>query len=143
MRTPPDLRLRLAPEGHSVPAARHAVANWDGFRGALQATLGLLVTELVTNCILHAGMRPEDRIEVRAWLSGDPLRVEVHDPGPGFDPNAAMSGGPGQGLRLVSELSHGWGVRRTTYGNCVWFQLEAVDERHVSPMSPSLRATGS
>ena len=48
--------------------------------------LQLLVSELVTNSVRHAGMGPDGRIRVRVRLVHDTIRLEVTDGGPGFVP---------------------------------------------------------
>src|SRR4051794_9423835 len=51
----------------------------------------LLVSELVTNCVRHAGMRAaDDRIAVHAAVARDRLRLEVYDSGSGFAPGVPV-----------------------------------------------------
>jgi anti-sigma regulatory factor (Ser/Thr protein kinase) len=75
----------------------------------------LLVSELVTNSLLHSGMGDHESIVVRIRLDSTALRLEVRNPGVtgtiasnGGDPEQ----GRGFGLDLVSLLSTSWGVRR-------------------------------
>lgn len=84
--------------------------------------VALLTSELVSNAVRH-GPAGADTIRVTvSVLSPRDLRVEVADPGPGFDP-----GDPaperGFGLRLVGALSRRWGVERLPEGTSVWFEL--------------------
>jgi anti-sigma regulatory factor (Ser/Thr protein kinase) len=87
----------------------------------------LLVSELVTNAVRHAGLRPGDRIRVRVDLDDRAVHVEVHDPGSGFEPRppqpdpTRMSG---WGLYLVDELADRWGVDDGGGGTRIWFELE-------------------
>jgi anti-sigma regulatory factor (Ser/Thr protein kinase) len=87
-------------------------------------TLMLLVTELVTNAVLHAGA-PGTPVLLRVLLSPAILRVEVHDRGPGFERRTPKPRGShgGYGLFLVERMSNRWGVHRneSTY---VWFELD-------------------
>jgi anti-sigma regulatory factor (Ser/Thr protein kinase) len=83
----------------------------------------LLVSELVTNAVLH-GAPP---ITVRVECEGsDGLRVSVTDGN--HEPPKPRETGPedtsGHGLRLVDIISNRWGVR-PHYGDGkeVWFQL--------------------
>ena len=83
----------------------------------------LLVSELVTNSLRHADLAPEDSIVLRLLSDDVQVRVEVADPGPGFefngraeDPDAVE----GWGLYLVATLSDRWAVER----NVVWFELD-------------------
>jgi len=89
-------------------------------------TTQLLVSELVTNAIRHAGLDDGDTITLSVEASDRALRIEVSDPGPGFaadepfpDPDHAS----GWGLYLVRELSDRWGVERNTLTR-VWFELD-------------------
>ena len=85
----------------------------------------LLVSELVSNSVLHAG--PTDAIELAAHLSGDAVRVEVRDDGAGFEPPSSITcPSPrqfdGRGLYLVDRLASRWGAS-VEDGTCVWFEL--------------------
>jgi anti-sigma regulatory factor (Ser/Thr protein kinase) len=82
----------------------------------------LLVSELVSNAILHAGTV----LEVVVRVLPDRLGVEVHDQGGGQAVRrrySAMSG-TGRGLMLVEELARDWGTVVTESGKFVWFELD-------------------
>ena len=95
----------------------------------------LLVSELVTNSIRHAGLHSEDQIRIGAQLSRGRLRVDVFDRA---DPNEshAVAGyirpppgsQSGWGLYLVDRLSSRWGRGRGRY----WFELQ-FGRREESP----------
>lgn len=93
---------------------------------ALLADLRLLVSELVTNAVRHAGMADDDRIGLRINLEkGTSVRVEVTDPGRAGEPTIAApeperSGG--WGLYLVETLADRWGVERNG-GTRIWFEI--------------------
>jgi anti-sigma regulatory factor (Ser/Thr protein kinase) len=87
----------------------------------------LLVSELVTNSVLHSGASAGDGVLVRVELTRTMLRLEVEDPGRegAIGPRAgdAEQGG-GFGLNLVQALSERWGVERVAVGGTrVWAQL--------------------
>ncbi len=92
----------------------------------------LLVNELVTNSIRHAGLEPADPIRITAVVSRGTLRVDVFDGGDGLPVHVAggirPDPGPdsGWGLYLVETLSTRWGNARGRY----WFELdlEAADD---------------
>ncbi|RSD09612.1 ATP-binding protein [Amycolatopsis eburnea] len=95
---------------------RSTVADCVGFglpRGELLGALLLVVDELVGNAYAHTG-RPS-----RLWVTRERrgLLVEVADEDPAIERVAA---GSGHGLRLVGQLSHGWGVRACPPGKIVW-----------------------
>jgi anti-sigma regulatory factor (Ser/Thr protein kinase) len=86
----------------------------------------LLVSELVTNAIRHADLGDEDVIKLVVVAGERALRIEVCDPGRGFevtepDPDPARPSG--WGLYLVRELSDRWGVERSQQTR-VWFELD-------------------
>jgi hypothetical protein len=103
-------------------------------RRFLDATLGtwrcdtlldasrLLVSELVTNAVLHA--RTDLELVLRLTRTG--VRVEVHDRSTAlpvtrrYDDDAMT----GRGLALVEELAARWGVDRKGDGKSVWFELD-------------------
>jgi anti-sigma regulatory factor (Ser/Thr protein kinase) len=121
------LDLKLPVSAAAVAEARHAL---DRLGGALPESrmrdVRLLVSELVTNAVRHAGLGPRDVIRVVVQVRARSLRVEVHDPGGGFvpaPPSPDPSRESGWGLYLVEELADRWGVdskRRTR----VWFELD-------------------
>ena len=88
--------------------------------------LRLLTSEIVSNALLHAGLRPGDSVALAVDASPDRVRVEVADPGPGFDQDALEEPRPGQisgfGLFIVKQVADRWGVARDTFTR-VWFEL--------------------
>jgi anti-sigma regulatory factor (Ser/Thr protein kinase) len=109
-------------------AARRAVLEGNG---ALPTTVRddvlLLVSELVTNAVRHAGAGPDRpvRLELRCGLRR--VRVVIADEGPGFTWHQATPAGPtasgGWGLFFVDRLADCWGVERTPTGSRVWFEI--------------------
>ena len=86
----------------------------------------LLVSELVTNAIRHAGLEHDDVIRLVVVTGEHALRIEVCDPGPGFEvtePAPDPARPSGWGLYLVRELSDRWGVERNSETR-VWFELD-------------------
>ena len=91
----------------------------------------LLVSELVTNSVVHAG----SDAEVAVVLTTDGLRIEVSDQGSGVPAprDAADDATSGRGLALVETLSSAWGVDVTDTGKTVWFEVPRLDR---SPRRP-------
>ncbi|HYH51348.1 MAG TPA: response regulator [Acidimicrobiia bacterium] len=85
----------------------------------------LVVSELVTNAVVHAGQRCELGIVFRnGWL-----RVEVRDRGTGGPEVQAPSEGSehGRGLLLVSAMTKAWGVEPLAAGGkVVWAELRSA-----------------
>lgn len=121
-----DVLLTLAPEPTAARRARRALHD-ARLPEDLQHTVDLLATELIANALRHGGMRDDQRILFAARFVEDFIRVEVCDPGPGFDPEAAMAG-RGYGLRMVDKLASRWGVE-TDNGTRVWFEIDRRSRR--------------
>jgi anti-sigma regulatory factor (Ser/Thr protein kinase) len=122
-----DVLLPAAPE--AVLEARQSLGE---FRASLDPRvfedLRLLVSEVVTNSLRHAGLSGQDRIRLRVVLEEQWIRAEVHDRGPGFtpsDPATSLDRQSGWGLFLVRRIADRWGTDRTG-DSCVWFELDRV-----------------
>jgi anti-sigma regulatory factor (Ser/Thr protein kinase) len=121
----PEIDLRLRADANSPAQARRSLeALRPGVNDLLVDDAVLLVSEIVSNSVRHASLDETDAIEVRVRGSRSKLRVDVMDPGPGFDPErirpAEHDGG--WGLRLLDQLATRWGVERNDTTR-VWFEL--------------------
>jgi anti-sigma regulatory factor (Ser/Thr protein kinase) len=125
-----DVSILLPAVVESARAAREAVdALALGEHDEAGFAVRLLVTELVSNSVRHAGLSSADSIAVEVWVEDGLVRGEVTDRGPGFDRPAfdqPPAGVSGRGLYLVDALADQWGVERTIddQGWVVWFQIE-------------------
>jgi phosphoserine phosphatase RsbU/P len=87
----------------------------------------LLVSELVTNAVVHAGTQ----IELRVDIGPGSVVVEVIDYRPGTLP--ALLSKPdadreaGRGMVLVDALAKEWGTRHFAGGKAVWFKLNVTE----------------
>jgi anti-sigma regulatory factor (Ser/Thr protein kinase) len=107
--------------------ARRTVSLWLEGRGhaQLHEDAVLLVSELVTNSVLHAGQPAGAPVHVRAAAVDGVVRVEVHDHGHGpVRPRTPNPQQGGFGLHLVNQLAARWGVSHDQ-GTRVWFELAA------------------
>ena len=121
-KTTNDLVLALRPEPAAVGAARRALVR-EGLDADLSHTVCLLTSEVVTNSVRHAGLGDRDKIVLAARMTPEFVRVEVRDPGPGFDPGV-RHGATGYGLRMLDMLANRWGVDRADTGCRVWFEVD-------------------
>ena len=83
----------------------------------------LLVSELVTNAVRHAG---GEAVRLVVSLRGATLRIEVHDPGRGFElkpPPTDPLRASGWGLVRVEERADRWGVDHHPRTR-VWFEMD-------------------
>jgi anti-sigma regulatory factor (Ser/Thr protein kinase) len=124
-----DLTVDAAPT--AAREARHAVARGGLVASGQEPTLLLLVSELVSNSVRHAGLRDDERIRLRARSDRECTYVEVCDAGrSGGVPEKrehqdALEPG-GLGLVLVDEMADRWGVACDDDETCVWFELACV-----------------
>src|SRR5215207_6008274 len=129
--TPRRLDVRLRPTRTAPRMARRALGQLR-LPLPLAFDAQLLVSELVSNSVRHAGLGRDDRIRVTADWSGDRLRVQVRDGG-GPRRASPVSGSirpapgaeSGWGLYLVDRLASRWGTTTSGY----WFELQR-DQPH-------------
>lgn len=110
--------------------ARAAVTDFSRERDLSNAdleTLALLVSEVVSNAVVHSDAPPASEIHLCARVVGpDAIRIEVTDQGSGFtavprDPERVEGG---YGLFLVDSQAASWGIDRRC-GTRVWFEVES------------------
>ena len=127
----------LPPEPASVRRARqHVAALLEAEGTGVSAELAcLLVSELVTNAVLHAG----SEVEVRVSAGPEVVRVEVVDGSarPAVRRHFSAESSTGRGMLLVEALASGWGVEPRATGKAVWFEL--ARSRAHSPGESGLR----
>ena len=123
-----SVRRSLAPDLDAAAAARRAL---DGFRGQFAEDViersALVVTEVVTNSVTHAGLTAAQSIDLNIQVLPGCLRIDVTDEGTRrFDPvatppEAAQSSG--RGFWMVDQLTDRWSVdfRRNTR---VWCEFD-------------------
>ena len=129
------IEVELPRDATAAARARHLIAD------RLTAELSdveldrarLLVSELVTNAVLHG----EGQITLRARLDPDRLLVEVIDEGSGFEraiQRTDLKQLGGWGLTLVDTEASRWGVHEGT--THVWFELERAGPRIGTEKNP-------
>jgi anti-sigma regulatory factor (Ser/Thr protein kinase) len=118
----PD-EVRLPPHPSSVGTARRFVTGQLAALGIADpgASAELVVSELVTNAVIHAGT--DLTVRVVPVGAGNGARIEVADgsttmPGLRIANSQSHSG---RGLMLVEHFALEWGVERTESGKVVWF----------------------
>jgi len=129
----PQAAASYGPTSESVPAARRlvreALASWGALDVVDDAVL--LVSELVTNAVVHAGTH----IDVACRYEEGHIHIEVVDRHP---PRALpLDVGPpptdregGRGLYLCAALASSWGVEYAAASKRVWIRLgEGVARR--------------
>jgi anti-sigma regulatory factor (Ser/Thr protein kinase) len=121
---PRTTSITLPATAESVRAARSAVRQQlaAALPPARRESAELLVSELATNAVRHAG----DEFTIVLDVSEPRVRVEVHDP----DPRGPQVREPrsdetsGRGMQLVSRLADRWGTAPSEPGKAVWSELD-------------------
>src|SRR5687767_7388577 len=110
--------------GRARAFAFDALDTW-GVESECIETVRLLLSELVSNAIIHGG--PGSDVEVRLLLRENVVRVEVDDGSSGFRRRRSIRGAlddSGRGLELVAALSKRWGVEsRPNDHKVVWCEV--------------------
>jgi anti-sigma regulatory factor (Ser/Thr protein kinase) len=139
----PSSETTLPSRAASVGAARRfLVRTLEGWElQGLDYDASVVLSELVTNAVLHAGTE----ISVRVSYDEGCLRLEVSDESPRMpvakrrNPSAAT----GKGLVLVDALATEWGVRPEANGKTIWANFaEAAVLGTEGPTIRQLRLAG-
>jgi anti-sigma regulatory factor (Ser/Thr protein kinase) len=114
------------PSGVEAPSTARAALDGieHGLDGEREYTVKLLISELVSNSVLHCG---QGYVQIDIESIAGSVRVDVIDPGPNFA-HAPLAAEPdregGFGLFLVEQLATRWG---SFDGSAhVWFELDAA-----------------
>jgi anti-sigma regulatory factor (Ser/Thr protein kinase) len=99
----------------------------------------LLVSECVTNVVLHSGLSQRDTLALTIGVDHSRLRVEVADNGTGYDKHPVAThkqDGAGYGLQLVEAFANRFEIQNSN-GFKIWFELD-----HPHYLSFDLKDTG-
>lgn len=98
---------------------RKSLARWG--MAELEFAAVVVLSELVTNAVVHARVPPGREVLTRFVPLEDGVRIEVHDASDEWPVPRVPDEAGGYGLALVAELSSDWGVeKRRGIGKCVW-----------------------
>ncbi len=123
--TPVELELQRDVQAPAL--ARSAVSELFGalsLSANTVQTLMLLVSEVVTNAVVHSTGPRESPIILSAGATDAVVRVTVTDAGSGFTPRPRdpTSINDGYGLFLLEKAASNWGVE-VGGDTSVWFEL--------------------
>jgi anti-sigma regulatory factor (Ser/Thr protein kinase) len=122
-----EIDIQFPADAEALLDVRHSL---DGLADQIHTeefeNLRLVVNELATNSILHAGLDPKDWVQLRVSLTSKVVYGEVCDSGSGFEtlpppPKAGKSSG--WGLYIVERVADRWGVEWAE-PFCVWFEID-------------------
>jgi anti-sigma regulatory factor (Ser/Thr protein kinase) len=122
-------RRRFARRPEEVAAARRFVRGGLTRGSEAWETAQLLVSETVTSSLDHAAASDtgSGTLEVGYAVVGRRLRVEVSDDGGPARLRrriGAVRSAGGRGLELVRALASRWGVRESSAGRTIWFEVD-------------------
>jgi anti-sigma regulatory factor (Ser/Thr protein kinase) len=103
-------------------AARGALSELDWLDTRTRHDLAMAISELVANAVRHAPIVTGGQVRLVVESSAHGVRVEVHDPGNGFDPTLDPPGLGGRGLAIVAAVAKSWGIEAIDH-TLVWCQL--------------------
>lgn len=115
------MRLVLEAEPDAVPQARRFAAERTRDLPEYRDAAELVVTELVTNAVLHAA----GPILLTIHRGSGTVRIEVTDHGTNFAlaPRHLPMAMTGRGLGLVAAFASAWGTEPAEGGKTVWVEL--------------------
>ena len=118
---------KIEPEPEGPAKARRIIAEELASRvpASVLDDVTLMVSELVTNGIVHGSVKSEDPVVLDLLVNGH-IRCRVLDHGQGFAGGGRRQGPGGWGLQVVEQLSDRWGMQYSPQQTEVWF------ERHCS-----------
>lgn len=121
-------RIRLEFSPHAPSEARRAITHWAAGRGLgpVADDMVLVVSELVTNAVLHAS--PAVTLEVELGEHEVVLAVEDGTPARPRVRLSNTTAEDGRGMLLVEQLSQEHGVRPRPPGKTVWASLQRQGE---------------
>ena len=121
-------KIELPPTEEAPSLARQTAHKTLGPRLDEPETelIEVLVSELVSNAVAHAGLGEQDSVLLHLALGPGCVRVEVCESGAGFtraelDKPRTKPGG--YGLTMVDRGASRWGICSDD-GSCVWFECD-------------------
>ena len=123
----PVVSRRLA-AGLAAPAEARQVVSELPLGAPARERLALVVSELVTNSLRHAGLAAGDPIGLEISRNNGHVRVAVHDGGLGFSPSAraTVPESGGFGLAIIAGVSREWGADLAPDGFTVWCAVDVL-----------------
>ena len=122
-------QFELPPSPESAGAGRRAVfqvlSSWDVPPETVDDTV-LIVSELVTNAVIHAPAEPPLGLELS--VDQGVLRVALSDASPEHPRLRSPSGQDegGRGIGILDSLASRWGVIARRGGKALWFEIDLV-----------------
>ena len=127
--------LRVDHRPAAVPGTRRALVE-DLRSIQVEANIvdeaEIVVSELVTNAVLHARPMIDGRVRVHWEVKAGVVELDVTDGGAHSTPRPQQPSRyatSGRGLRIVRAIAHEWGVLDDERGRTVWVSLGGPSRR--------------
>lgn len=130
----PDLAVSLHLDAFAPRAARHHVGLVDRPSPDLRDAVMLLTSELVTRAVQHQGADEDEEVELRVWMPGDVVRVELRGPCEVLSGRpVGTSGGADYERLLLENVADRWSLETDERDACVWFEIDRQESRERLP----------
>jgi hypothetical protein len=123
--TKPDLMISLSLDPFAPRAARHHVGLVDRPSPDLRDAVMLLTSELVTRAVKQSDSASDERaVELRVWMPGDVVRVELHGAPDLLAPTPTAPRGADYELLLLESVADRWSLDSGEQEACMWFEID-------------------
>jgi anti-sigma regulatory factor (Ser/Thr protein kinase) len=137
----------FAGRADQVGLARRFVLEALDRGSPIRDDVGLLVSEGVTNALLHSSSGHEHgTFTVGYFLSDTSIRVEIRDGGGPAQPHRRvhdLESMTGRGLDLFEALADRWGHRGDERTRVVWFEIDRREEMRDGGQAGALRSSSA
>jgi hypothetical protein len=125
----PDLAVSLPLDAHAPRAARYHVSHVDRPSPDLRDAVVLLTSELVTRAVEHCPLE-DAKLELRAWMPPDVVRVEVRAPRMSLDLEPETDG-PAYDLLIFGRVADRWSIDDEGDVTSLWFEVDRDPASHL------------
>jgi anti-sigma regulatory factor (Ser/Thr protein kinase) len=137
----------FAGRADQVGLARRFVLEALDRGSPIRDDVGLLVSEGVTNALLHSSSGHEHgTFTVSYFLSDTSIRVEIRDGGGPAQPRRRvhdLESMTGRGLDLFEALADRWGHRGDERTRVVWFEIDLREEMRDGGQAGAVRSSSA
>ncbi len=120
----PDLTISLHLDPFAPRAARHHVGLVDKPSPDLRDAVLLLTSELVTRAVEQSDAFADEAVELRVWMPGDVVRVELRGTCEVLAPRLRPREGGDYEVLLLDHVADRWSLETDERDACMWFEID-------------------